>query len=61
MPSDKVYVSLSAIQITAYSHAHSILVYPFEGTGGISVTVADARRLDGDDFLNDTLIEFGLR
>lgn len=39
----------------------SILVYPFEGTGGVSLTVQDLSRLDDEEFLNDSLIEFGLK
>lgn len=38
-----------------------VLVYPPDGTGSISVTAADYDRLQPDEFLNDTLIEYGMR
>ncbi|PVG00268.1 cysteine proteinase [Serendipita vermifera] len=38
-----------------------ILVYPFSGPGGIQITRGDQQRLLPGEFLNDTLIEFGLR
>jgi len=40
---------------------HSILVYPPDGPGAVNITNADLKRLRPDEFLNDTLIEFGLK
>lgn len=40
----------------------SVLVWPLEATtGAISITRGDLNRLNEGEFLNDTLIEFGLR
>lgn len=41
--------------------APSILVYPPSGTGALNITYGDLRRLEPGEFLNDTLIEFGLK
>ncbi|OBZ68651.1 hypothetical protein A0H81_11055 [Grifola frondosa] len=38
-----------------------ILVYPPTGTGAINITVGDLKRLDDGQYLNDTIIEFGLK
>ncbi|KAG8788188.1 hypothetical protein FRC20_006438 [Serendipita sp. 405] len=38
-----------------------ILVYPFTGAGGIQITRGEHHRLEPGGYLNDTLIEFGLR
>jgi hypothetical protein len=38
-----------------------MLVYPFTGTGSTQITRGEHQRLRQDEFLNDTLIEFGLR
>ncbi|KZP31525.1 hypothetical protein FIBSPDRAFT_883297 [Athelia psychrophila] len=38
-----------------------VLVYPPNGTGAINITQSDFRRLDEGEYLNDTLIEFGLK
>ena len=38
-----------------------ILVYPFSGTGAVNVTRGDLKRLDPGQYLNDTIIEFGLK
>ncbi|KAJ7600472.1 hypothetical protein C8J56DRAFT_910342 [Mycena floridula] len=38
-----------------------ILVYPPETPGAVPITNADLARLDPGEFLNDTLIEFGLK
>jgi Ulp1 family protease len=38
-----------------------IAKYPIQGTGGVSITVKDFSRLGPEEFLNDTLIEYGLR
>ena len=37
------------------------LRYPFEGPGSVSVFESDWARLVGGEFLNDTLVEFGLK
>ena len=39
----------------------SILVYPPSGTGAVNITRGDLKRLDPGQYLNDTLIEFGLK
>ncbi|OJT12819.1 Ubiquitin-like-specific protease 2 [Trametes pubescens] len=38
-----------------------VLVYPPSGTGAVNVTRGDLKRLDNGQYLNDTLIEFGLK
>ena len=38
-----------------------MLVYPPSGVGAINITVGDLRRLEPAEFLNDTLIELGLK
>ncbi|RDX50208.1 hypothetical protein OH76DRAFT_1332369, partial [Lentinus brumalis] len=38
-----------------------VLVYPFFGTGAVNVTRGDLKRLDPGQYLNDTIIEFGLK
>ncbi|RPD77389.1 hypothetical protein L226DRAFT_321252 [Lentinus tigrinus ALCF2SS1-7] len=38
-----------------------ILVYPFSGTGAVNITRGDLKRLDPGQYLNDTIIEFGLK
>jgi Ulp1 family protease len=38
-----------------------ILVYPPSGTGAINITQGDLNRLEDGEYLNDTLIEFGLK
>ncbi|KZT09310.1 cysteine proteinase [Laetiporus sulphureus 93-53] len=38
-----------------------ILVYPPSGVGAININKSDLKRLDPDGYLNDTLIEFGLK
>ncbi|KAA1469790.1 hypothetical protein DENSPDRAFT_773771 [Dentipellis sp. KUC8613] len=39
----------------------SILVYPLTGPGAVNITNAELGRLRPSEFLNDTLIEFGLK
>jgi Ulp1 family protease len=39
----------------------SILVYPQGLPGAVNITKADLKRLEPGEFLNDTLIEFGLK
>ncbi|KAH9812783.1 hypothetical protein DFH28DRAFT_393516 [Melampsora americana] len=38
-----------------------ILVWPYESKNSVAITYADMRRLEEGEFLNDTLIEFGLQ
>ncbi|EJF56667.1 hypothetical protein BD309DRAFT_865405, partial [Dichomitus squalens] len=38
-----------------------LLVYPQTGTGAVNITRADLKRLDDGQYLNDTIIEFGLK
>ncbi|KAI1794794.1 hypothetical protein LXA43DRAFT_939951 [Ganoderma leucocontextum] len=38
-----------------------LLVYPPTGTGAVNITRGDVKRLDDGQYLNDTLIEFGLK
>lgn len=49
------------ISFVASDGTISILVYPFSGTGAVNITKGDLRRLRPGEFLNDTLIEFGLK
>ena len=60
--SDEVYV----IYIIEYWTANgefpsSILVYPPGVAGAVNITNGDLDRLRPGEFLNDTLIEFGLK
>lgn len=58
-------------QATAYSHkkacsdpgpSTSVLTYPMNGApGAVSITHGDTKRLADDEFLNDTLIEYGMK
>lgn len=41
--------------------SRSILVYPPNGPGAVHVTNGDLMRLEPGEFLNDTLIELGLK
>jgi Ulp1 family protease len=36
-------------------------VHPPTGPGAVSISYGDLRRLDSGEFLNDTLIELGLK
>ncbi|KAL8277595.1 hypothetical protein RQP46_010027 [Phenoliferia psychrophenolica] len=38
-----------------------VLIWPHEGVGAVSVTHGDCQRLREEEFLNDTLIELGLK
>ncbi|TCD69028.1 hypothetical protein EIP91_009091 [Steccherinum ochraceum] len=38
-----------------------LLVYPFTGPGAVNVTRGDLKRLEPNQYLNDILIEFGLK
>ncbi|THH27755.1 hypothetical protein EUX98_g6430 [Antrodiella citrinella] len=38
-----------------------LLVYPFTGPGAVNITRGDLKRLEPNSFLNDTLIEYGLK
>ncbi|KAN0062249.1 hypothetical protein ACQY0O_005430 [Thecaphora frezii] len=38
-----------------------VLRFPFEGVGSVTLLESDLDRLDDGEFLNDTLIEFGLK
>jgi Ulp1 family protease len=38
-----------------------ILTYPWDSTGGVTITHGDMDRLAEGEFLNDTLLEFGLK
>jgi len=40
---------------------NSILVYPPSGKGAIEITAGDYRRLEPEEYFNDTLIEFGMK
>lgn len=41
--------------------AKRILVYPYGVPGAVNVTAGDLSRLRPNEFLNDTLIEFGFK
>jgi len=45
----------------AVDKSASILVYPPSGTGALNINNGDLARLNPDEFLNDTLIEFALK
>ncbi|KAG6377143.1 hypothetical protein JVT61DRAFT_1195 [Boletus reticuloceps] len=38
-----------------------VLMYPPTGTGALSIMLSDLKRLQPEEYLNDTLIEFGLK
>ena len=38
-----------------------MLVYPLSGPGAVNVTRGDLKRLEPNQYLNDVLIEFGLK
>jgi len=40
---------------------HRVLEYPIGEPGAVTVTWGDKKRLNDEEFLNDTLIEFGLK
>ena len=56
---DEVYVALPWV-ICALLKIFSILGYR-SGTGSLNITNGDVSRLKPGEFLNDTLIEFGLK
>jgi hypothetical protein len=61
---DDMYVLIVAdcLSIPFNRILQSIAVYPPQGgTGAISISRGDRLRLDPGEFLNDTLIEFGLK
>lgn len=43
------------------STCYSVLVYPHSGPGALNITNGDLKRLEPSEFLNDTLIELGLK
>ena len=43
------------------SSVFRLLVYPPTGTGAVNITRGDLKRLDEGQYLNDTMIEFGLK
>ena len=46
----------------AYTNVYfSILVYPPTGTGAVRITKGDLNRLAPGQYLNDTLIQYGLK
>ena len=51
--------------VSSSLHSHplrrSLLVYPFSGPGAVNVTRGDLKRLEPHQYLNDTLIEYGLK
>ncbi|BGP52068.1 hypothetical protein JCM10450v2_008039 [Rhodotorula kratochvilovae] len=72
-PSTSAFASESRQDAAAPPHAYKspspqpyapdevVLEYPLGEPGAVSVTWADTRRLRDEEFLNDTLIEFGLK
>jgi len=57
---DELYVAISYCESLLICRVR-ILVYPPSGTGAINITRADFNRLNPTEYLNDTLIEFGLK
>ncbi len=57
---DEVYVALSTVLFPLLIISFSILGYR-SGTGSFNITNGDVGRLKPGEFLNDTLIEFGLK
>lgn len=56
------FAVVSRESLTSLSPSTSVLVYPVrETTGVVSITHGDTKRLQDGEFLNDTLIEFGLK
>ncbi|GAA5937981.1 uncharacterized protein JCM15063_005430 [Sporobolomyces koalae] len=53
--------SLPAPAADLFPPEHVILEYPINEPGAMSVTYGDKKRLNDEEFLNDTLIEFGLK
>ncbi|KAJ8462482.1 hypothetical protein ONZ45_g17915 [Pleurotus djamor] len=49
------------VQIPKTDPEEIILVYPPNTTGAVTITTSDLMRLQPGEFLNDTLIEFGLK
>ncbi|KAI5479474.1 hypothetical protein MNV49_003415 [Pseudohyphozyma bogoriensis] len=45
----------------SYQSTLAVLVWPHEGIGAVSVTHGDRKRLLPEEFLNDTLIELGMK
>lgn len=39
----------------------SMFVYPLDAVGAVTITQGDFARLEPEEFLNDTLIEYGLK
>lgn len=42
-------------------HHLRLLVYPFSGPGAVNITRGDLKRLEPHQYLNDILIEYGLK
>ncbi|KAM0751720.1 cysteine proteinase [Meredithblackwellia eburnea MCA 4105] len=53
--------NLNDIEIDTTPSDKLVLVWPHQGAGSISVTHGDTLRLKDEEFLNDTLIELGLK
>lgn len=57
-----MYVSsLAAFDDAETDKLVSMLVWPHEGAGAVSLNRGDIFRLQEGEYLNDTLIEFGLK
>jgi hypothetical protein len=52
------FVIISYSLLTSFT---SVLVYPPSGPGALNIMGSDLNRLRPHEFLNDTLIEFGLK
>ena len=53
--------TLDCLKVTDLMDDARLLVYPPTGTGAVNITRGDLKRLDDGQYLNDTLIEFGLK
>jgi hypothetical protein len=60
-PPDEMYALFFQMFYASLFSNFSVLVYPPSGIGALNLTYADVKRLDPHKFLNDVLIEFGLK
>lgn len=49
------------MRLTVALLAFRKLVYPLQGPGAVNITYGDFARLQPGEFLNDSLIEYGLK
>ena len=54
-----IVTSVNAVRPNPFFN--SVLVYPPNETGSVTITRGDMQRLEPDEFLNDTLVEYGMK